>query len=135
MSDLHSGCWTELPCTYLTVEDGRVRLEKFEHHEMIPLPITDTSVGEDSSPTCAACSLAGAGAAVCRCSAGQRTALRGETAIGMETALMGILSSMTWRLVAFGVDPQIPPPITAPTMWGSTAALPRIRKRPCKSRR
>src|SRR5258708_27999720 len=29
--------------------------------------------------------------------------------------------------------PQIPLPITAPTMWGSTAALPRLRKRPCIS--
>ena len=29
--------------------------------------------------------------------------------------------------------PQIPLPITAPTMWGSTAALRRLRKRPCIS--
>jgi UDP-2,3-diacylglucosamine pyrophosphatase LpxH len=26
----NSGCWTELPCTYLTVADGEVRLHYFE---------------------------------------------------------------------------------------------------------
>ncbi|MBL8800003.1 MAG: UDP-2,3-diacylglucosamine diphosphatase [Planctomycetia bacterium] len=31
--DVHyfnSGCWTELPCTYLTVRDGRIELQAFE---------------------------------------------------------------------------------------------------------
>ncbi len=26
----NSGCWTELPCTYLTVDDGAVRLHEFQ---------------------------------------------------------------------------------------------------------
>jgi UDP-2,3-diacylglucosamine pyrophosphatase LpxH len=30
----NSGCWTELPCNYLTVEDGRVRLHEFSPAEM-----------------------------------------------------------------------------------------------------
>ena len=30
----NSGCWTELPCNYLTVEDGRVRLHEFSPSEV-----------------------------------------------------------------------------------------------------
>lgn len=33
----NSGCWTELPCTYLTVADGTVRLHVFAEDE-IPVP-------------------------------------------------------------------------------------------------
>jgi UDP-2,3-diacylglucosamine pyrophosphatase LpxH len=42
----NSGCWTELPCTYLTVADGAVRLHEFDAEvpvtaagpERVPLP-------------------------------------------------------------------------------------------------
>jgi UDP-2,3-diacylglucosamine pyrophosphatase LpxH len=37
--DVHyfnSGCWTELPCTYLTVAQGRVCMHTFGEKEMIP---------------------------------------------------------------------------------------------------
>ena len=34
----HSGCWTELPCTYLTVADGAVRLHSFSNAALVPAP-------------------------------------------------------------------------------------------------
>lgn len=37
----NSGCWTELPCTYLTVRDGTVRLHEFRPEtagEPVPVP-------------------------------------------------------------------------------------------------
>ena len=35
----NSGCWTELPCTYLAVLDGQVELRQFgpEASEMVPM--------------------------------------------------------------------------------------------------
>jgi UDP-2,3-diacylglucosamine pyrophosphatase LpxH len=32
----NSGCWTELPCTYLTVADGAVRLREFDAEVAVP---------------------------------------------------------------------------------------------------
>jgi hypothetical protein len=36
----NSGCWTELPCTYLTVADGIVRLHDFSEAVTIPAPVS-----------------------------------------------------------------------------------------------
>src|SRR5262249_15059617 len=44
----NSGCWTELPCTYLTVADGRVRLHAFDHEA--PEPETVEAAAVDGAP-------------------------------------------------------------------------------------
>ncbi|HEY7309045.1 MAG TPA: metallophosphoesterase [Gemmataceae bacterium] len=35
----NSGCWTELPCTYLTLRDGRVELHTFKTHKVEEQPV------------------------------------------------------------------------------------------------
>jgi UDP-2,3-diacylglucosamine pyrophosphatase LpxH len=42
----NSGCWTELPCTYLTVEDGAVRLNAFETTDVEPDTVLETTLAE-----------------------------------------------------------------------------------------
>ncbi len=41
----NSGCWTELPCTYLTVSDGSVRVQVFEEaaevEDTTPVPVRE----------------------------------------------------------------------------------------------
>jgi UDP-2,3-diacylglucosamine pyrophosphatase LpxH len=39
----NSGCWTELPCNYLTVADGDVRLHEFRPVEEAPEPLVEAA--------------------------------------------------------------------------------------------
>jgi hypothetical protein len=45
----NSGCWTELPCTYLTVRAGAVRLHEFGA-EAAPAFVPHTSEVQDHAP-------------------------------------------------------------------------------------
>jgi UDP-2,3-diacylglucosamine pyrophosphatase LpxH len=49
----NGGCWTELPCHYLTVCDGAVRLHAFEP-EAVPVPEAEVEAETESAPMGAA---------------------------------------------------------------------------------
>ena len=44
----NSGCWTELPCSYLTVMNGRVQLHTFQHDETTVAPAEQSTLVEVS---------------------------------------------------------------------------------------
>jgi hypothetical protein len=44
----NSGCWTELPCTFLAVHDGRIELHSFDGASTAPA-LEDTSWRESSA--------------------------------------------------------------------------------------
>jgi UDP-2,3-diacylglucosamine pyrophosphatase LpxH len=46
----NSGCWTELPCTYLTVAEGSISLRTFDH-ELVESATADGSVDENPALT------------------------------------------------------------------------------------